>query len=375
MEQGKDVSNLAEMVFDIMTEGYKEKVDASKDLKDYLNEKTKLDLLHIYLLYGYAESNEYIEEEIVELQRKKKGEVIDKIIAFLDSKIQLILGFFNEKRMSDLKEIAKMDGIFTFGKHDGNDISFDIIKILRQIGFIFCKKDKKEVIIHMPKYIRDIINNINESIQLDNYDEIISYSKGIANTYGAIHLKDAYDIIKNDVQIPFEKYDSIIKFVSLLELEPIYYSFEYQYLCNFNVRDENIKKIVESCEDIDVYNREMYENIGNDKYLMNLKEYKEFRNFLKEYYWFDINEDELLRGEIVNDYIDSAQFDKNKAIRNVKEALDRYFDINESQKIEIINYIDRIRKKMPIWKQGGRIDNIIQFPKVGRNEPCPCRIR
>lgn len=375
MEQGKDVSDLAEMVFDIMTEGYKEKVDTNKDLKDYLNEKTKLDLLHIFLLYGYAESNEYIEEEIVELQKKKKGEIIDRIITFLDSKIQLILGFFNEKRMSDLKEIAKMDGIFTFGKHDGNDISFDIIKILRQLGFIFCKKDKKEVIIHMPKYIRDIINNINESIQLDNYDEIISYSKGIANTYGAIHLKDAYDIIKNDVQIPFEKYDSIIKFVSLLELEPIYYSFEYQYLCNFNVRDENIKKIVESCEDIDVYNREMYENIGNDKYLMNLKEYKEFRNFLKEYYCFDINEDELLRGEIVDDYIDSAQFDENKAIRNVKEALDRYFDINESQKIEIINYIDRIRKKMPIWKQGGRIDNIIQFPKVGRNEPCPCRIR
>ena len=375
MEQGKDVSNLAEMVFDIMTEGYKEKVDASKDLKDYLNEKTKLDLLHIYLLYGYAESNEYIEEEIVELQKKKKGEIIDRIITFLDSKIQLILGFFNEKRMSDLKEIAKMDGIFTFGKHDGNDISFDIIKILRQLGFIFCKKDKKEVIIHMPKYIRDIINNINESIQLDNYDEIISYSKGIANTYGAIHLKDAYDIIKNDVQIPFEKYDSIIKFVSLLELEPIYYSFGYQCLCDFNIRDEDIIKIFESREDFAVYNREMYEDIGNDKYLMNLKEYKEFRNFLKEYYWFDINEDELLRGEIVDDYIDSAQFDEKEAINNVKEALDRYFDINEFQKIEIIKYIDKIRKRMPIWKQGGRIDNTIQFPKVGRNEPCPCRIR
>lgn len=375
MEQGKDVSDLAEMVFDIMTEEYKEKVDTNKDLKDYLNEKTKQDLLSIYLLYGYAENNEYIVEEIVELQRKKKGEVIDKIIAFLDSKIQLILGFFNEKRMSDLKEIAKMDGIFTFGKHDGNDISFDIIKILRQLGFIFCKKDKKEVIIHMPKYIRDIINNINESIQLDNYDEIISYSKGIANTYGAIHLKDAYDIIKNDVLISFEKYDCIIKFVCLLELEPIYYSFGYQCLCDFNIHDEDIIKIFESREDIIVYNREMYEDIGNDKYLMDLKEYKEFRNFLKEYYWFDINEDELLRGEIVDDYIDSAQFDEKEAINNVKEALDRYFDINEFQKIEIIKYIDKIRKRMPIWKQGGRIDNTIQFPKVGRNEPCPCRIR
>ena len=116
----------------------------------------------------------------------------------------------------------------------------------------------------------------------------------------------------------------------------------------------------------------MYEDIGNDNYLMNLKEYKEFRNFLREYYWFDINEDELLRGEIVDDYIDSAQFDEKRAINNVKEAMDRYFDINESQKIEIINYVDKIRKKMPIWKQGGRIDNIVQFPKVGRNQLCPC---
>lgn len=375
MEQGKDVSDLAEMVFDIMTEEYKEKVDTNKDLKDYLNEKTKQDLLSIYFLYGYAESNEYIVEEIVELQRKKKGEVIDRIITFLDSKIQLILRFLNDKRMSDLKDIARMEEIFTFGKHDGTDISFDTIKILRQLGFIFCKKDKNDIIIHMPKYIRDKINSIHGNMYLEYYDAIISYSKGIANTYGAIHLTDAYDIIKNDVLISFEKYDSIIKFVSLLELEPIYYSFGYQCLCDFNIRDEDIIKIFESREDFAVYNREMYEDIGNDKYLMNLKEYKEFRNFLKEYYWFDLNEDELLRGEIVDDYIDSAQFDEKEAINNVKEALDRYFDINEFQKIEIIKYIDKIRKRMPIWKQGGRIDNTIQFPKVGRNEPCPCRIR
>ena len=163
--------------------------------------------------------------------------------------------------------------------------------------------------------------------------------------------------------------------MNLLELEPIYYSLEYQCLCNFNIHEEEIREIYESSKDNILYNRAMYEDIGNDKYLMNLKEYKEFRNFLKEYYHFDINEDEFLRGEIVNDYIDYAQFDENKAINNIKEAIDRFFDINESEKIEIINYVDKIRKKMPIWKQGGRIDNIVQFSKVGRNEPCPCRIR
>lgn len=30
---------------------------------------------------------------------------------------------------------------------------------------------------------------------------------------------------------------------------------------------------------------------------------------------------------------------------------------------------------MPIWKQGGKIDNTVQFSKVGRNEACPCGSR
>ena len=29
-------------------------------------------------------------------------------------------------------------------------------------------------------------------------------------------------------------------------------------------------------------------------------------------------------------------------------------------------------KKMPVWKNGGKIDNENQFTKVGRNEQCPC---
>ena len=29
---------------------------------------------------------------------------------------------------------------------------------------------------------------------------------------------------------------------------------------------------------------------------------------------------------------------------------------------------------MPIWKQGGKKDNTVQFLKVGRKKPCPCGI-
>ena len=40
----------------------------------------------------------------------------------------------------------------------------------------------------------------------------------------------------------------------------------------------------------------------------------------------------------------------------------------------IIGYIDKIRKKITIWKQGGKEDNTVQFFKVGRKKPCPCGI-
>lgn len=46
----------------------------------------------------------------------------------------------------------------------------------------------------------------------------------------------------------------------------------------------------------------------------------------------------------------------------------------ETEKEVIIGYIDKIRKKMPIWKQGGKEDNTVQFLKVGRKKTCPCGI-
>lgn len=372
MEQGKDVNDLAEIVFDIMTEQYKDKVDKKKDLIDYLKEKTKNELLSIYLQYGYAGNNEYIVEEILELQRKKKEEVLKRIMNFLNNQMVSILQFFDDKRMDDIKNIAYSKEFFIFIKNQNNNCSLDTIKILKQLGFIYCKKEQDGIIIHMPKYIRDKINNIVGDLRLDYYDAIILYSKGIADTYGAIHIKDAFNIIKNDILISFERYDNIIKFISTLELEPIYYSFQYQCLCSFNLRDEEAAEILTSKEDIIVYNKKTYDDMGSDNYIFNLKEYKEFRKFLKEYYDFDINDEEMLRGEIICDYIDNAQIDEEEAKEIIKEVLDRHFEIDDLEKQIIIGYIDKIRKKMPIWKKGGKIGSKVQFPKVGRNKPCPC---
>ena len=227
----------------------------------------------------------------------------------------------------------------------------------------------------MPKFIKDKIKNYEKCLYLDLYQDIIEYSIGIADTYGVIHIIDAYDIIKKDIEISFEEYESIVEFFSLLELEPILYSFKRQAIYNFNLDDEEIDKILleNTKNEYVVYNKEFYKNIENGKYVSNLLEYKQFRNYLKEVYMFDIDEDELLRGEIIDDYIDMWQVDNNKAKKFIDEALDRYFEIDRLDKALIIRYVDKIKNNMPIWKEGGKINvEEDKLPKVERNEKCPC---
>ena len=277
--------------------------------------------------------------------------------------------------MSDIREIAEQEDFFVFYKNKSNTVSFDTIKILRQLDFIFCKRDGEKIYIHMPKYIKDRVNNISGEPYLEYYDEIIKYSQGIANVYGAIDLKKAYNILERDINVSWQRYRNIVSFVSVLELESIYYSIKSNNLCDFNIRDdeaEQISKIINKLKTITLYNKQLYFDIANEQYLMQQNEYKEFRNHLKKYFDYDINEDAVFKGKLINDYIDMAQLDEDKAKESLIENIDEIFDIDEQEKNNIINYIENIRKEMPVWKLGGKIINESGFLRIGRNDPCSC---
>ena len=74
---------LGALLFDIITEDYKDKIEPDKDLISYLKENTKTELLSTYLLYGYAGNVENIVEQIVSLQNKRKEEIVKQIDSFL----------------------------------------------------------------------------------------------------------------------------------------------------------------------------------------------------------------------------------------------------------------------------------------------------
>ena len=359
---------LANLLFDLMTKDYKDVIKENKDMESYLKDKTKKDLLYLYLLYGYAGSEPDIYEEIKSL--KNKSEIINKLTNYLQKNILKIFQFFSPERMKQIRKIASHKEIF---KMEDEPISLDIVNILAHLSFIYCKREKNTLYIHMPQFIRDKVNSIKGDIYSKEIDEIVTYTKGMVNVYGAINLNDAYKIMKTDIKIEIEKYENILSFVSLLELDTIYYSLVEQTICNFNIRDEDIKKIKSGKKDLVIYEKELYLDMADYNYLYKLDEYREFRNYLDDEYNFDINDDEEIRDEVVLNYVETYQINQNEAEELLDKKIDEYFETSFIQKKTIKNYIDKIRKKFPVWKLGGKIDNIVTFQKIGRNNQCPCR--
>ena len=153
----------------------------------------------------------------------------------------------------------------------------------------------------------------------------------------------------------------------------INFSYEYNCIFNVNLSEKDIEPILKNNVDRKVtYDKQFYKNMNNGSYLENLKEFKELKNYLEKLYDFDINDDEDLKCDIIEAYVDYAQIDSNRAKEYINSALERYFEIDDIEKNIIVGYLEKIRSKMPIWKQGGKINTEIADKKVGRNELCPC---
>lgn len=91
--------------------------------------------------------------------------------------------------------------------------------------------------------------------------------------------------------------------------------------------------------------------MADGTYLKNLKEYKSFRNYLKDNFKYDLNDDEDLRKELIQSYSDIAQVDERKALQVLKMMISDNFDIDDDEEQIMIGYINNIREKMPIWKK------------------------
>ena len=66
---------------------------------------------------------------------------------------------------------------------------------------------------------------------------------------------------------------------------------------------------------------------------------------MRKCYKFDINTKDSIRDEMIYDCIDKSQLDVANVVDYIRTFVDVHFEVNENQKEEIIQYIDKIRKR------------------------------
>jgi len=347
------MGDLGTEIYDLLTAGYNDKIDITKDMNDCLIDKKKADLMGIYLYYSYAANEIYAESNTIRLKNKSKIDIVNTIQTIIEKNFIEILRFFSKEEINNLRHIAKKNENFRFYKKRNNNISLNSINLFKNLGLIFCKKDGDDIVIHMPEYIRNKVNAIIDNTYSGSYKSILELSEGLVGMYGAIDIERAYMILKEYILVDYSKYISIIKLSSALELNGIYYSLVKGAMYNMCLDEDEIDDII-NIERIALYNKDEYLLMAKEDegFLESLNEYKKFKNFMLNNYKCDINEDWMIKTELINAYIDKYQIDEKKAKKELHNKILEIFDVNEYQEIEITSYIEEIRKQFPIWNKG-----------------------
>ena len=141
-----------------------------------------------------------------------------------------------------------------------------------------------------------------------------------------------------------------------MELDKIYFKSPEMVLANIELTEDQISKLANKKIKLEKYDLKFFKSMADGTYMKNLKEYKSFRNYLKNNFRYDLNDYENLRGELIQSYSDIAQVDERKALQALKMMISDNFDIDDDEEQIIVGYINNIREKMPIWKKGGKIN-------------------
>ena len=266
-----------------------------------------------------------------------------------------------------LKDVATIEGLFacledcnqfcsgedlkTFNVDFGNNFEANIVQFYRRHGygkFIYNRAftyedgalkpitavssttldqlkdyENEKTIIHMPNFVKNKIRNIEGNFYLDYYDDLLIYLEGMVYTYGVIDMKKAYEYISNVIPINFNKFNSIVLFTTYMELDNIYFKSPEMVLANIELTEDQISKLANKKIKLEKYDLKFFKSMADGTYMKNLKEYKSFRNYLKNNFRYDLNDYENLRGELIQSYSDIAQVDERKALQALKMMIFR----------------------------------------------------
>lgn len=359
------------IVFDYFTEPYKAKLNLNKDLDEYLKEITKEELVDLYVRYSIVTKNDSKLYGSSLLRNKKKAEVAENAIPYIKDNILKVIKELPQEYISKMEYMSNRDGFLTFEPGAPSMFSLQTVLVLERLKLIFCKKERNRLLIHVPDTVKSLVRANARKIKSKYNVEVTKYTEGLVTAYGALFIEDAYNILKKDIKITLDDYVKQLDIVCMLSLAPISRE-NYDVITALDISDEDALQLLDN-DDIKyvTYDKEMYMNLANDKYILGLKEYKVFNNYMINVYTCDLNahENEDILHALVFEYIYMNQISESQAKSRAEEIIDEFFEADKQDKHIICDLIQKIAERMPNWKAYG---NIIDNKKIGTNELCSC---
>lgn len=293
-----------------------------------------------------------------------KKDIISYIVKNIDKILRCYVKVMSEESLIQLKKIISKQ----------NDIDYDMRKISLSyyminflttfsLGKIEFNKQTEVLKIYMPNefviILKKYLNDPKLLSENRRFNKICDYVKAMLDVYGIIPLYKLHELFEKQVfKITSDELMLVIKSKNVFDQIFIPYDYKNEKLIcdmDFDNQEDAIKFYKGQKGHYKKYSKQTLETLKNDTYVETLKSYKKFVNYLCRNF-NDISENiETIKNLIVLDYMTIAQISKETASRNLKNNINRMFDLSEQEQEKMMILINNIYDEYPKWKKRGNI--------------------
>ena len=290
-----------------------------------------------------------------------KQNLVNKIYKKLTDK-KTIEDFMNLLIEDEYNEIIRI--ITNKGSIQDNYIKSGTYHYLRNFGCVHSFNLNNNLYTVIPDEIMNILNEINHDkliIKIKKNTSVVKLAYSMVNLYGVVPMDLYIDCYKKNYQKPYSENDFDCVFLpERINSIRLFDTNENLYFTKEEFLDEPydkamIKKITYKYEDC-LFNYDFKKinlkdllNYYDNFYYEDIKQVKEFKNYLKSKNISDYSINNIIEG-----LIQSYRIDYYNGVFFLNEMFeDEKYEINKTNIDEILPYIDNIINNIPLWGNKG----------------------
>ena len=310
--------------------------------------------------------------EIPQRSKMKKDQLVEAIRIAIMEPSALIekLNGFDKENLQLLDNLKNKEYIVS------TEISLLSYVPLLNYGVIFTYLKDEDVLMVMPKEVKEALNNVSNDEDSERYIEVVKYIVAFAEAYGVYEpeiLVETFNI-HNEEKLSLEEFDSIFeKYATSSKIVKRYKEYIIESILLYNL--ESLEQLLEKRKEIKEYYKLDKEKV--EAYS------KEFHCHMTEAHtglydtFLKLCANKVIADKLFEDICGPLVFSDVNIQYIIAELKKRNIQFNTMAEFQkVVTQIQKVNKNTRKWSLKGYTENelaLIPSKKLlGRNEPCLC---